>query len=856
MVDMESDVLVKTKKKKKSHIPYWSSDEQLTSQDRLTVERHDDPNETSTMIETAVLGSGSSRSKKKKKKKREIRERSTDFGDANSDHTVTCVKKRIVAASQHDSRHGSDLKSRKRKRLLGTQEGTIHKKLRIELGFCSIEQDQTMTHGTAVVKKLTKKKKQRKQENEERKKLASRQDVQFLDTSALAQQVALLSSKDSAAANRLTSEDADEHETHCVGTTDRLDRKLDTPYQPPVRKTKKKKKKRVTSRETHQEESMLDAVLELGRDTDSPVLLLDSSWNDSKTLQSDVSGADLKTEEKKKKRKRMDIEARDEVCFALQSTNDIDGDQTVKKRKKKKKEKRDTASQSSTDTCTNGTLQHELDDDGQTAVDHARKLVHKEKRKKMKANGCTDVERIPDHNTEGNWSECCADTVEDTVTVEQSGTHKKKKTKKMFEKQAGKARNHRKKTLLTAPTEDPSSVEHESSVFMDSQEDVQSISQIDSDGSSVYDSEETKTAIAVSGDHSKKHTSRRRPAHAEHRRAHWRQLDEELELLDNEEASPDEYEALHDWKVTYDLHYRKAVYDSGAKKGIFSKEEIDQMLKNVHRFCARHSIKDPADVALCDRSNSTYSRAMKSAFFRYACRHIQRTVFSVYRRLRRILDKSNYKGKFTEEEEDHLDTLLAFHGNQWEMIGGIMDRSGQSLMDHKRSVSDTKGSWTKQEEESLITAMNWVAEQQGLRLDQLSDVGIPWTVVAKRVPKRTGSQCRTKWLLNLKCKFRDGRVEKWSRFDDVKLIDKVYECGATRFADVPWADFVDGWPAAGSFHKVRINFWRLKQMVPDANAKTFEEIASYLYERIKPMLLPPRYEVKAGQHSGVDISSS
>ena len=350
----------------------------------------------------------------------------------------------------------------------------------------------------------------------------------------------------------------------------------------------------------------------------------------------------------------------------------------------------------------------------------------------------------------------------------------------------------------------------------------------------VCDSHEMKTGMPTDEKHSKKQPKRRQ-SRLIHGRAHVGQSSKDTELHDSE----DEYEALHDWNVTNDPQYLKEAYDIGAKKGEFSKEEIDQLVINITQFCSHHSIEDPADIVISHRSQSNlkYSKQLKSAFYQYACRHIPRTIFSVYRCLQRILDESNYKGKFTEDEKVLLDKLLALYGRQWKKIGNMMDRSAQSLIDHKRSVGSHKGSWSEEEEESLIMAMKWVAEQQGVSLHQLADVGLPWTAVSQKIPGRTPVQCRHKWFVNLKCIFSP--VERWSPLDDVKLIENMYDCGVTHIADIPWSDFISGWPAAGSVNNVRKNWWRLKQMVPNANAKTLEEIISFLYECIKPALSSP-----------------
>ncbi|XP_062503583.1 transcription termination factor 1-like [Corticium candelabrum] len=578
-----------------------------------------------------------------------------------------------------------------------------------------------------------------------------------------------------------------------------------------VKKTKKKKQKK-QQQKRHASEGYTSVDVTPNEDGDTP---LDCSTNDMNEFQS-TTGAMERTEKKKKKKKKKRqnrlAETEDVSCASIYST-----DQETSRMKKKKRKKKHKLSMLPIDSSSNDKMCDQefnsanIDDDGRHPA---------RKQKKRKITKCFTTAIMSDTLVCDNLSawDGFGNNVAQTGKVASKPYPKsQKETKK---KKKGKTQSVQKQTFKKR---------------------IVSTDYVSSTACSSSDDEETRKDSCRSGDHHD--NSFLTLTHNRRGKTVGRELDDVLDLLDDDDDSPDEYESLHNWHATLDSNSRKEAYESGAKKGVFSKQEIDQISANVKRFCTRHSIKDPAEIAVGGWSNSTYGRAKRSAFFRFSCRHVPRTVYSVYRYLRRILDDTNYKGKFTREESEQLDSLLLCHGSQWEMIGKLMDRSGQSLIDHKRSVSDTKGPWTEQEEKSLLEAIKWVAEQKGLQLDQLPDTDIPWTVVAQRVSERTVVQCRSKWLLNLKCKFRDGRVEKWSKFDDVKLINKINECGAMCFADVPWNDFVAGWPEAGSFHKVRQRFSRLKQMVPDANAKTFEEIMSYLYETVRPMLLPPQYQI-------------
>jgi len=82
--------------------------------------------------------------------------------------------------------------------------------------------------------------------------------------------------------------------------------------------------------------------------------------------------------------------------------------------------------------------------------------------------------------------------------------------------------------------------------------------------------------------------------------------------------------------------------------------------------------------------------ARDNEFFKELGKGIQRELFSIYKCATRIYDKTNYVGKYTEDEIKELKRLHSIHGTDWVTIGQLMDRSRMSV-NRKLSKLPPKG---------------------------------------------------------------------------------------------------------------------------------------------------------------------
>jgi hypothetical protein len=130
-----------------------------------------------------------------------------------------------------------------------------------------------------------------------------------------------------------------------------------------------------------------------------------------------------------------------------------------------------------------------------------------------------------------------------------------------------------------------------------------------------------------------------------------------------------------------------------------------------------------------------------------------RTVQSVYRHGLRQLHPFK-RGPWSEQEVATLHELIARMGKKWSAIQAKMNRSADSCRDKFREINSdyTKGRWKEPETELL---KRLVREQLHAdpnadiielgRLVEQQNISIPWTVISKKMGKRSRLSCFKKW---------------------------------------------------------------------------------------------------------------
>ncbi|XP_018025673.1 cyclin-D-binding Myb-like transcription factor 1 isoform X2 [Hyalella azteca] len=266
--------------------------------------------------------------------------------------------------------------------------------------------------------------------------------------------------------------------------------------------------------------------------------------------------------------------------------------------------------------------------------------------------------------------------------------------------------------------------------------------------------------------------------------------------------------------------------------GTWSEEEIQQLKENVSNYCKLHQLVDPSEIIF------TMTKTQRSGFYKEISKNINRPLFSVYRKVIRIYDGSNYLGRYSTEELERLKVLHSKHGNDWRAIAAKLGRSSSSVKDRcrlLRNKTGNRGSWTEQEEDRLADAV----EQQVGRIGSAAadySAGIAWSAVAVSVGTRTEKQCRTKWLHYLNWKRNSGVT--WSKTDDLQLICRLSVCGVLEEKNVDWAALARGWPAVRSPHWLRCKWWTLKHKLQSRHCSGFKEKCRELYNSTpRPVLL-------------------
>ncbi|XP_071487398.1 uncharacterized protein [Diadema antillarum] len=240
------------------------------------------------------------------------------------------------------------------------------------------------------------------------------------------------------------------------------------------------------------------------------------------------------------------------------------------------------------------------------------------------------------------------------------------------------------------------------------------------------------------------------------------------------------------------------------KQGMWSRDEIDLLERNIEDYLRVHKLSDPTEVIF---NNSKDNR---KNFYRSIAQGLQRPLFAVYRRVIRMYDHRNHVGRYSAEDIKKLKELRARHGNDWALIGSELGRSASSVKDKFRLLKDScnRGKWLLQEENLLTDA---VFTLSGAQPGESVTTGISWSQVADRVGTRTEKQCRAKWLNYLNWKQTGGA--EWSLVDDITLINRIGESEANAESELDWDRLAKNWKSVRSPQWLRSKWWSLKRQV-------------------------------------------
>eukprot|EP00531_Pseudo-nitzschia_arenysensis_P010362 CAMPEP_0116132360 /NCGR_PEP_ID=MMETSP0329-20121206/9502_1 /TAXON_ID=697910 /ORGANISM="Pseudo-nitzschia arenysensis, Strain B593" /LENGTH=437 /DNA_ID=CAMNT_0003626861 /DNA_START=130 /DNA_END=1443 /DNA_ORIENTATION=+ len=184
------------------------------------------------------------------------------------------------------------------------------------------------------------------------------------------------------------------------------------------------------------------------------------------------------------------------------------------------------------------------------------------------------------------------------------------------------------------------------------------------------------------------------------------------------------------------------------RTGKYSAEETATIIRAVKEYC---NMKQITVARLC--SECDHKADLKGSWMEIAKCLPDRPVQSVYRHGLRQLHPFK-RGAWSEGEVDTLIGLVAQVGKKWAHIQAKLNRSADSCRDKYREVDDTfvRGRWKENETEQLKRLI-----REYLRIDPTADmkeigkmvdaedIKIPWSVISKRMGKRSRLSCFKKW---------------------------------------------------------------------------------------------------------------
>lgn len=205
-----------------------------------------------------------------------------------------------------------------------------------------------------------------------------------------------------------------------------------------------------------------------------------------------------------------------------------------------------------------------------------------------------------------------------------------------------------------------------------------------------------------------------------------------------------------------DNKWSKNGYGASVEKqsGKFDKEESVMVQKAIEEYCSAKQISVSRLCSECD-----HKAELKGAWMEIAKRLPHRSVQSVYRHGIRKCHPFK-RGAWSDQECTVLTDLVTRLGKKWSAIQSKLNRSADSCRDKYREMSDefVKGRWKEEEIESLQKLirdhLNTLTSGATSAIEDMKDLGrfveegnvqIPWSVISKRMGKRSRLSCFKKW---------------------------------------------------------------------------------------------------------------
>lgn len=280
-----------------------------------------------------------------------------------------------------------------------------------------------------------------------------------------------------------------------------------------------------------------------------------------------------------------------------------------------------------------------------------------------------------------------------------------------------------------------------------------------------------------------------------------------------------------DLKVLADQGYK-------IKDGMFTRTEQKQVDKALEKYRFSRGLNEESLHAIVF-AKGRGDRPANEGFWKEIAQAVPgRPLRSVHSHVKRKLDPNARKGPWHWREDEELKRSYAQHGPNWVQIGKDLERNGDDCRDRYRHFvahSDARatGAWSLGEEERLRTAVVEVANTQGISIEQTNE-GLLWeTVAAKLGHKRSGKQCRSKWVDTMLPEIVAKRKKTpFSREDCIMLCKRLQEQKAKDITEVDWNALGTSTWMSKDGRKLHKMFNKLSAKVPGGESMSFRRLVT------------------------------
>lgn len=266
--------------------------------------------------------------------------------------------------------------------------------------------------------------------------------------------------------------------------------------------------------------------------------------------------------------------------------------------------------------------------------------------------------------------------------------------------------------------------------------------------------------------------------------------------------------------------YKDPKSSSNLKKGAFTVKELQILQKAIVDYATENELTEEELFDLIAKTNNDKYR---SAWTQIAGNLPSRSVPSIHAVCKRKFNPNNYKGTWTEAEEDYLLKFVEERGREWERVGRELGRTAHNCKDKYKELGENnssrrvKGVWTVKEnikllkyvqrysgvtfldaelfnqtEEELTPPADYqrkrVSKHQPTFMEDaslhnilpfinmteaktLDWRGLPWTKIAAKVKTKSRDDCRNRWYCQIYNSIHE--QDKFSRKESLKLIQQI-----------------------------------------------------------------------------------